>query len=381
MRNPAISRGDLLRHSLARELRQRIGGGYLHRLVDCGRTDVKRATKQEREAQDIIDLIRKIRPAGGDDCIGPCRAGNRRRYLRVGVGHSENDWLGRHRLYHIGAKCIGRRQAQKHIGTDNCLGQIASLGLGGVGRLPLVHAVGSALVDYSRSVAHNNIVVRHAHRLDEFGTCNRRRASAVADYLDVLECPVGQHTRVDKPGGGDDRGAVLIIMKHRNVHPFAQSLLDDEARRGGDIFEVDAAKSWLEQLDCVDEAINVFGLHFDVDAIDISKAFEQHRLTLHHRLRCQCAQIAHAQNRSTVGDNRDQIALGGVIISGGRIVIDRLHRHRDTGRISEAQVALRRHRFGRDNLDFAGASLRMEIQCFLRGKLDVAIVHFRPLFH
>ena len=49
--------------------------------------------------------------------------------------------------------------------------------------------------------------------------------------------------RVDQAGGGDDRGAVLVVVEHRDVHQLAQPLLDDEALRRLDVLEVDAARS------------------------------------------------------------------------------------------------------------------------------------------
>ena len=39
---------------------------------------------------------------------------------------------------------------------------------------------------------------------------------------------------------------MLVIMKHRNVHAFPQSLLNNEAGRCGDIFQIDAAKGRLK---------------------------------------------------------------------------------------------------------------------------------------
>jgi hypothetical protein len=48
--------------------------------------------------------------------------------------------------------------------------------------------------------------------------------------------------RVDQ-AGRDDRGAVLVVMEHRDVHDLAQALLDDEAIGRLDVLEVDAAEA------------------------------------------------------------------------------------------------------------------------------------------
>ena len=49
--------------------------------------------------------------------------------------------------------------------------------------------------------------------------------------LTSFERAAGQVERVDQAGGGDDRGAVLVVVEDRDVHQLAQALLDDEAAR------------------------------------------------------------------------------------------------------------------------------------------------------
>ena len=154
-----------------------------------------------------------------------------------------------------------------------------------------------------------------------------------------------------------------------------QRLLDDEAVGRGDILEVDAAEARLEQFDALDEALAVLGVDLDVDRIDVGEALEQHRLAFHHRLGGERAEIAEAEDRGAVGDDRDEIALGGQLIGAAGIVGDRLDRDRDAGRISEAEVALRRHRLGGDDLDLARAAARVEFERLGFGEFDVAFGH------
>ena len=103
-------------------------------------------------------------------------------------------------------------------------------------------------------------------------------------------------------------------MEHRNVHQLAQPLLDDEAVGRLDVFEIDAAEARAEIAHRVDERVDILGVDFQVDGIDIGEALEQHGLAFHHRLGGQRAQIAQAQDRGAVGDDGDQIALGGVVV-------------------------------------------------------------------
>ena len=88
---PAIGQRHFLRHRLARQRRQRLGGGDLHLLVDPRRADIERAAEDKREAEHIVDLVGVIRPPGGDDRIGPRRLRFGRGDLRIGVGHGEDD--------------------------------------------------------------------------------------------------------------------------------------------------------------------------------------------------------------------------------------------------------------------------------------------------
>ena len=231
---------------------------------------------------------------------------------------------------------------------------------------------GAALIDHAFAVADGDIGVLHAHRFDQCGAGERGSTRAVDHHLDIAQFTPGNVAGVEQASGGDDRGAVLIIVHHRNFHPLAQGLLDDEAFGRLDVFKVDAAECRLHQRDGFDEFVRVFGVQFNVDRIDVGKAFEQRRLAFHHRLRCQRAQIAHAKNCCAVGDHRDEVALGSVIIGGGGIVIDRLDRNGDARRIGEAEVALSCHRLGGDNLNLTGPNGLVIEQRLALSELDVA---------
>ena len=87
---------------------------------------------------------------------------------------------------------------------------------------------------------------READRLEQFEAGDAGGAGAVADELGVFDVAAGQVERVDQAGGGDDGGAVLVVMEDRDVHQFAQALLDDEAFRRLDVFEIDAAPAGAE---------------------------------------------------------------------------------------------------------------------------------------
>ena len=144
------------------------------------------------------------------------------------------------------------------------------------------------------------------------GECGGARA--VDHHLHILEIAAGEVAGVDQAGGGDDRGAVLVVMEHRDVHPLAQCLLDDEAFGRGDVFQVDAAEAGFHQRDRFDELVRIFGIEFDIDQIDIGEALEQHRFAFHHRLGRERAEIAEPENGGAVRDDRHEIGPRGIVI-------------------------------------------------------------------
>jgi hypothetical protein len=162
--------------------------------------------------------------------------------------------------------------------------------------------------------------------------------------------------------------AVPFVVEYRNVEELPQPLFDDEAFRGADVLEVDAAPALAEQLDAVDDLVGVLGRHFEVDRIDVGEALEQDRLAFHHRLCRQRAAIAEPEDGRAVGDDGDEIALGGVVVGAILGLRDRQHRDGDARRVGERQIALGRHRLGGHHFELAGTALAMEQQRFLVGE-------------
>ena len=151
-------------------------------------------------------------------------------------------------------------------------------------RFPLIHRILAALIDHACAVDQHDILMRHAHCLDQFDTGNRRCTGTVRDNLDILHLAAGDVKRVDQTGGSDDGGAVLVVMEDRNLEPFAQLLLDDETFRRLDIFKIDAAKGRCQHGHRLDELIGVLGVNLEVDTINVGEFLEQDRLAFHYRL-------------------------------------------------------------------------------------------------
>ena len=83
----------------------------------------------------------------------------------------------------------------------------------------------------------------HAHRLEQLDAGDAGGAGAVHHQLGVAQFAAGEMAGVDQPRRGDDGGAVLVVMEHRDIHQFPQPLFYDETFRRLDVFQVDAAEA------------------------------------------------------------------------------------------------------------------------------------------
>ena len=81
----------------------------------------------------------------------------------------------------------------------------------------------------------------------------RRRARARSHQLDLADFLAGELQRVFDRRRDDDRGAVLVVVEHRDFHARAQLGLDVEAFRRLDVFQIDAAERRLQRGDHFDQ--------------------------------------------------------------------------------------------------------------------------------
>src|SRR6516165_11732768 len=102
-------------------------------------------------------------------------------------------------------------------------------------------------------------------------------------------------------------------MKYRDIEQLTQPLFDDEAFGSFDVFEIDAAKRRMEKPHAINEFIDIAGVDFEIDGVDIGKALEERAFPFHYRLCREGAEIPEPQNRGAVRDHCDEIALGRII--------------------------------------------------------------------
>ena len=69
-------------------------------------------------------------------------------------------------------------------------------------------------------------------------------------------------------------GAVLIIMKDRDVHNFFQLFFNVKTFGSLDVLEIDAAESRFQQFDGANDFIAILGVQFDIEYVNVGKPLE-----------------------------------------------------------------------------------------------------------
>ncbi len=236
--------------------------------------NIERTAKKIRKTKDIINLVWVVGATGGNNRI---RAHSLRFFrcdFRIGVRHCKNNRMGSHGLNHFRRYRPFNRNTKEHVGAVHRLFQCAQVGIGRMGRFPLVHPFGAALINNAFGITGNTIVVLCPHGFDELDTGDPCGSGTVKYDFTVLNFFTRNLQSIDQPGCADHRGAVLVIMKNRYIHDFFELLLNYKALRRFNILKIDTAKCRPHQLNCVDNFVGVFGIQLDIDRVYIGKAFE-----------------------------------------------------------------------------------------------------------
>ena len=159
-----------------------------------------------------------------------------------------------------------------------------------------------------------------------------------------------------------DGGAVLVVVEHRDLHALLERLLDDEALRGLDVLQIDAAEGRLQPGDGLDQCLRVALVDLDVEHVDVGELLEQHRLAFHHRLAGQAADGPKTQHGGAVGDDRDQVGAGGVERSVERVCGDLLAGRGHPRRVGQGEIALIGQGLGRLDLQLPGPGVAVVLE-------------------
>ncbi len=131
---------------------------------------------------------------------------------------------------------------------------------------------------------------------------------------------------------------MLIIVKYRDIHAALAFLLDVKTFRRADVLEIDPAESRRQRADDPDETIGVDFVDLDIKGVDVGKPLEQDGLAFHDRLGGEGADIAEPKHRRTVGNDADQVSLGGIFERLPGLPADGQARFCDARRIGHRKV-------------------------------------------
>ena len=356
----------------ARQVGDGVHAGQLHFFVDRRRADVERAAEDVRETQGVVDLVREVAAAGGDDRVRARLAGEFRVDLGRRVGQGEDDRLVGHGLHHLRLEHATGGHAQEDVGAVDDFSQRTRRGVARIPRNAFVDAaraqVGAAGVQHAVAVDHVDVGGFDAQRHQHVQAGDAGRAGAADRQLDVGDVLADHVQRIDERGADDDGGAVLVVVEHRDLQPLAQLLFDHETLGRLDVFKVDAAEGGLEAGDDLDQLVRVVFVDFQVEHVDAGELLEQHALAFHHRLARQRADVAQAQHGGAVGDHAHQVAARGQRAGLARVGDDGFAGRGHARRIRQRQVALGHHGLGRRHLDLPRRCLAVVIE---GGKLEV----------
>ena len=234
-----------------------MGRGELHLVVDRCRPAVERSAKDERKSEDVVHLIRVIRAPGGHDDVVARGARIVVGDFRIGIGHGEHNRIFRHRLHHLLRDDAANGESNEHIRALHRLGERARFGV----RCKLLfvrrHVDGAPFENHAVAVGENHVLLAHSEFYVEPQAAHRCGASSADHEFDLLDFFAGDFERVHQRGRRNDRRAVLIVVKHRNLHLALEPLLDLEALRRGDVLQIDAAERRLQQLHRTDERLGI----------------------------------------------------------------------------------------------------------------------------
>ena len=232
-------------------------------------------------------------------------------------------------------------------------------------------------MDVTAAVKHRGVLTLHAELLVDVQAGHGGGSGSTDHHTDVFDVFAGELERVDQRRRTDDRRAMLVVVHQRDVQLLFQAALNLKRLRRLDVLQIDAAEGGRNGLDGGDKLIDVGGVHFDVEHVDVGKHLEQHPLPFHHRLARLRADVAQPKHGSAVADDCDQIALGGVLVHVLRLL---RNGHAGLGHawaVRQTEVALRAVRLGGDHLHLASTFAGM---VFERLSFQVVLLHEETKF-
>jgi len=158
----SVGAGDLFRNFFSGEHSKGFGSCHLHSFVNLRRTGVEGTSEEEGEAHHIVNLVGVVRSTSSDDGLRSNFLSNLGTDLRLGVSHSENDWISIHSREPLLLQGSSSRHSDKDIRSLQGFFQSSLRSIVGEHLLEFIHAFRSTLVDDSSSVTDDDILFLNA---------------------------------------------------------------------------------------------------------------------------------------------------------------------------------------------------------------------------
>ena len=180
----AIRGGHDLAGLHARQHRDGLDAGDLHLLVDRGGAYVQRAAEDEREAQDVVDLIGIIGAAGGHDRVGARGAHRFGQDFRIRIGQGKDQRLGAQAREPLGLQHARRGESEEDVAAGERILERAGVGALGVAGHVVAHA-GPVGQDHPVQVGEYDVLDAQAHGHQEVHAGERGGAGAGGDQAHI----------------------------------------------------------------------------------------------------------------------------------------------------------------------------------------------------
>ena len=271
-----------------------------------------------------------------------------------GVGQGEDDRFGRHAGHHLLGDEASTGEAQHHVRPLERVSEVACWPVLSKRCLVFVEfpRIQPRFGDNALTVDERDVGHVHANSHVVVGACNGRRPRPDNDDLEVAQGFLLEFSGVEQRRCGNDGGAVLVVVHHRNIGGFSDSSFNFKTFWGFDVFKIDAAKRLGNVHDGVDEFLRVFGVNLDVKHVNASEGLQEQAFAFHNRLAGKRTNVAQPKDGRSVGNHRHQVAFGGVAIGVFGSLLDFQARVGHTGRVGQTQLVSRGVWFGGHDLDF-----------------------------
>ena len=294
----------------------------LHLFIDLGSMNVQSTTEKTWECENVVNLVWIVGTTGTNNSSASFFCQSRIDFWSW-VSASKDDWFVSHGFDHILSENARSRNTNEYVCTfDNVsqrTGEFLSIGDLGHFNFNIVEAIAS-FVDCTLAVAEDCICNTCGEQ--QFGDSDSSSASTAYNNVEIFDVFANNFQSVEQTCQSNDSSTMLVIVEDWNVADLFEFVFDVEAFWSFDVFEVYTAEGWFHQFNGFNDLVRIHGVQTDWESVNACKGFEQNSFTFHNRQTSASADVAKAQNSSTVCYNSNHVAFCSIIVDCIVVFID-----------------------------------------------------------